>query len=992
MTEIARLRIAVDATQLTQAERSMNSMRATAGRLAAALGAVVGVREIYQAAEAYTSLTSRLKLVTNSTAELAEAQEAVFKIAQSSRQPLEATAELYQRVAMNQKELKLTGIEMASVVGTISKTLAISGASAQSASAALTQLGQAFASGVLRGEELNSVMEQAPALAQAIARGMGVSVGKLRELGAAGALTAKATIDALQAQESAVEELFGKVSDTMDNGLTTVGNSFVQLVGKINETTGTSKDVAEAFISFSKVLDGFTSTSDATAQTVNILGAALGALGAGAAVLAANKVGMYVVASRAATAASVSAASATYNEARANEIAAQTVVHKAAIEAAAARGTAVQTTMSLQLASARMAEAAATSRAAAAQAALAATQRGSLAVLGGPVGLAMLAAAAAASYFLFSDSTEEVKRASIDLSQPLGELAEKWQMLDDAQKRVMSNNLTAQMQESAASIKDFGAEVEAAFYKRGNDGGLPVNDWIAPLTAFRDEIARGGKDIDVYAQALLDGVPAGDAFRILVEDASGKVAENAANVSKAAAALKALENQLNNTAAAQAGLNVETDKAGGTYLANLQKQLDFAGRLTEEQRTRIAIEKGYAGVLSESAQAQAIAVAKQIDSINAATRAASDGEKAKVKSAKADTSASDSINKSIAALQLQAMSYTQSAEDVEIYSLKQQGATEAQVSSARAALEQIDAMKAVRAAQAKAVSDSEQRMQIAGQVDPMIAERERFQEKLAQIRMLETEGVLSTQRGNELKLQAETAHAEQMRILQEENFRAQSYGNELLMASLDQLQQGATDAFVGILTGASNGQEAVQRLASAILNEAVGALVEMGIAQVKSIIMGQAAQTAATATSVAAGAATAAAWTPAAAAASIASFGGAAASGLAGMASAIPAMIGLLSFEGGGFTGTGSRSGGMDGKGGFMAMVHPNETIIDHTKGGKSGGGGGGVTIPISVNVSATDGMSAADAQRQGSVIAKQIEAQMMQVIAREQRPGGMLA
>lgn len=286
----------------------------------------------------------------------------------------------------------------------------------------------------------------------------------------------------------------------------------------------------------------------------------------------------------------------------------------------------------------------------------------------------------------------------------------------------------------------------------------------------------------------------------------------------------------------------------------------------------------------------------------------------------------------------------------------------------------------------------DQQQQRLGAADPIIGSQQAHAKELDELRTLDANKLIEHQRYLDLKGQAERAHAEQMRILQEENFRAQSYGNELLMASLDQLQQGATDAFVGILTGASNSREAVQQLASAILNEAVGALVEMGIAQVKSIIMGQTAQTAATATSVAAGAATAAAWTPAAAAASIASFGGAAASGLASMASAIPAMIGLLSFEGGGFTGTGSRSGGMDGKGGFMAMVHPNETIIDHTKGGKSGGGGGGVTIPISVNVNATDGMSAADAQRQGSVIAKQIEAQMMQVIAREQRPGGMLA
>lgn len=332
--------------------------------------------------------------------------------------------------------------------------------------------------------------------------------------------------------------------------------------------------------------------------------------------------------------------------------------------------------------------------------------------------------------------------------------------------------------------------------------------------------------------------------------------------------------------------------------------------------------------------------------------------------------------------------------------------TAAKLAAKKASEEKREALKAEKTATdalikaqrdtAKAGEDAlafaEQQRNRVGAADPIIGAQQAHAKEMDELRTLDANKLIEHQRYLDLKGQAERAHAEQMMILQEENFRAQSYGNELLMASLDQLQQGATDAFVGILTGASNSQEAVQQLASAILNEAVGALVEMGIAQVKSIIMGQAAQTAATATSVAAGAATAAAWTPAAAAASIASFGGAAASGLAGMASAIPAMIGLLSFEGGGFTGTGSRSGGMDGKGGFMAMVHPNETIIDHTKGGKSGGSGGGVTIPISVNVSATDGMSAADAQRQGSVIAKQIEAQMMQVIAREQRPGGMLA
>jgi len=283
--------------------------------------------------------------------------------------------------------------------------------------------------------------------------------------------------------------------------------------------------------------------------------------------------------------------------------------------------------------------------------------------------------------------------------------------------------------------------------------------------------------------------------------------------------------------------------------------------------------------------------------------------------------------------------------------LKKSGAEESKAKAAALKAEKTatsDLLKAqaetVRAAeQAQAHKDSQKTL--LGSVDPMSGEQQRFAKEMDDLRTLNAAKLLEDQRYLELKSQAEAEHDVRVAALQEENFRRQSAGNELLMASLDQLQVGAKNAFVGIVTGATNGDEAVQQLAGSIVNEAAGAFFEMGVAQVKSIIMGQAAQAAATATSVAAAATTAAAWTPAAAAASIASFGGAAASGLAGMAAAIPAMIGLLSFEGGGFTGSGSRSGGMDGKGGFMAMVHPNETIIDHTKGQSAGGSG--VTVNV---------------------------------------------
>ncbi|QOI03383.1 phage tail tape measure protein [Pseudomonas savastanoi] len=255
--------------QVQSLERRVRSLSSAAAGLAGPLVAAVSTKAFYDAAEAYSTLTNRMKLVTDGAGELAAAQKAVFAISQSSYQPLNATAELYQRIATNQKELKLTGEGVAGVVGTISKTLAISGASAASANASLIQLGQAFASGVLRGEELNSVMEQAPALAQAIAAGMGKTVGELRTLGAAGLLTADAVVKALQAQRQAVDQLFDKTAVTIGNSITALDNSFTQLIGKMDQASGASASISSAFVAVSKSMDALTSDSSSTYLTLS---------------------------------------------------------------------------------------------------------------------------------------------------------------------------------------------------------------------------------------------------------------------------------------------------------------------------------------------------------------------------------------------------------------------------------------------------------------------------------------------------------------------------------------------------------------------------------------------------------------------------------------------------------------------------------------------------------------------------------------------------
>ncbi len=253
--------------QAKKAGAEFNGLSNVAGKVGASIVAALSVREVYQATEAYTSISNRLRLVTDSAGAFAAAQAAVFRVAQEGRQPLTETAELYQRIATNQKQLGLTGEGVARVTETISKSLAVSGASAATAAGALTQLGQAFASGTLRGEELNSVLEGAPALAQTLARGLNVTVGELRNLGAEGKLTAEQVVGALLSQSEAMDKAFEKLAPNISGALTTVGNSFTQLIGKMDETSGASSDTASAIMDVAEIL-----SDPATVEAAQIMG------------------------------------------------------------------------------------------------------------------------------------------------------------------------------------------------------------------------------------------------------------------------------------------------------------------------------------------------------------------------------------------------------------------------------------------------------------------------------------------------------------------------------------------------------------------------------------------------------------------------------------------------------------------------------------------------------------------------------------------------
>ena len=271
--DIARLALDVDTRKLKAGERELTDFRNTANRTAADIdkGAAVmnaafarvgaaiasgfAVTEFVRLADTFTRMNAQLRLVTDSAAELAGVERQLFEISQANRVGFESTVQLYARIARSTDTLGVSQEQVLRVTDTINKALVISGTSAQEASGALMQLGQAFASGTLRGDELNSILEGMPRVAQAIAEGMGVTVGQLRALGAQGELTSEQVFNALLKMSQGIDQEFGKMPATVGQAFTVISNSTLRMVGVFDQANNISGTFAESIMGVSRAMD-----------------------------------------------------------------------------------------------------------------------------------------------------------------------------------------------------------------------------------------------------------------------------------------------------------------------------------------------------------------------------------------------------------------------------------------------------------------------------------------------------------------------------------------------------------------------------------------------------------------------------------------------------------------------------------------------------------------------------------------------------------------
>jgi len=213
------------------------------------------VQEIVQIADAWNMMSARLKLATAGSREYTVAQKELFAIAQRIGVPIQETATLYGKL---QQAVRMLGGEQEdalTITESISQALRISGASATEAQSALLQFGQALSAGVLRGEEFNSVVENSPRLAKALADGLNVPIGRLRKLAEEGRLTADVVVNALMSQKDKLAAEYAQLPMTVGQAFTRLSNAFGQWISRLDESTGFTKKLAEALTWLSENLD-----------------------------------------------------------------------------------------------------------------------------------------------------------------------------------------------------------------------------------------------------------------------------------------------------------------------------------------------------------------------------------------------------------------------------------------------------------------------------------------------------------------------------------------------------------------------------------------------------------------------------------------------------------------------------------------------------------------------------------------------------------------
>jgi len=430
------------------------SASATAATVALGAAVLVGTGKVIQYGDAFTSIQNQIRQTTNNTEELAQRTQQLLDVANRSRVEFKATSELYTQLTLATEQMNLSTGDLLRLTETIGKSFAVSGKSAAESAGAIRQLGQAFSAGALRGDEFNSIAEGAPEIMRALQRSLGLTQGKLRDLAATGGITAEILVTALQGAADVIDDKMTKAVKTLSQSMQEAENNAIAFVGASESISGGMSLAGDAIVSMSENLDVLANVA-----------------------LTAVAVGF----------ARVSSAMIINTTATIRNTIAQTVQTTSVSRLASVTGEQIKTT--IRYTAAQRAATIATG-----------ALRGSMALLGGPVGIAILAATAIIAYTNSESDAEKVterltekvkaqKKALDDLGKSQADLAEE--KILTTKERIEQLNASVKIFEQRA--------IDATRSIRHVGSGFSI--WQGKISDAKDELIELKKQMNLQKES-----------------------------------------------------------------------------------------------------------------------------------------------------------------------------------------------------------------------------------------------------------------------------------------------------------------------------------------------------------------------------------------------------------------------------------------------------------------------------------------------------------
>ncbi|WP_163827279.1 tape measure protein [Proteus vulgaris] len=468
-------------------ERSMQSL----SKVAAALTGYLSASMVASYSEAWTELNNKLSNSVRASESLIDVTQRVFDISQATRSSLDATATLYARLERGTREYNTSAADLAKLTSIINQGFIVSGATAQEAENAIIQLSQGIASGVLRGEEFNSVAEQGSRLMVALADSMGVGIGQLRKMAAEGKLTTDVVVNGLLSQGDSIGKEFAKTTRTMSQAFQEASSNLTKFLGE-NTTIKASINVfSDAVITVSQNLSEMGAILTAVAAVIGSRYVGALAMASVAQIKKARDTITAVMATRQATIAERDAAAVLARKALADKEAAAFALKRARDQHQLTIGTNAEATalanvtrLRTAYTNAAIASTQANQALSASQARVAATAltmsnamkalNAASAPLGGPMGALMLIGAAV--YYVI-DAMKSAKQAARDYSNELPDLIERLKELNKVQLDAARVKTTQNINQTKNDISDLKDEVESltnqlSIQKKLNESGV----------------------------------------------------------------------------------------------------------------------------------------------------------------------------------------------------------------------------------------------------------------------------------------------------------------------------------------------------------------------------------------------------------------------------------------------------------------------------------------------------------------------------------------